>query len=75
MHCYNSRIGQNTPHAVPNSNILYCSQVNQSLGLVLYKHDSETWCIYVTLVGEGGPFWCSLDCICKTDDNNSKCYI
>ena len=27
MHCHNSRIGQNTPHSVSNSNIL-CSQVN-----------------------------------------------
>ena len=25
MHCHNSRIGQNTPHSVSNSNILYCS--------------------------------------------------
>ena len=67
---------KHSPLCVQHQYSLFSSKPGvQSLGLVLYKHDSETWCIYVTLVGEGRHFWFSLNCSFQTDNNHSKCYI
>ena len=51
MHCHNSRIDQDTPHAVSNSNLLYCSQAN--LGSILQAKFQINLMYNVTLVGEG----------------------